>query len=577
MGAHPGTHSAHPTHHEHHHGHHHGHHHSHHTSHDNHPDHGLPHPLHLTLHPHYRRRNIDHVDEQLDTHYERSQSRRFLKRNFHKIDRHASYADHVRANEYHSNNRMQHHLNATERRKRKEAEQQKRLELAMSGQGGGSSRPTSRAARRRNMRAKDNNEQSVWCVSDTSLSSSSEDGDSEDDTGNVSSNNNAANDDRNIDLSSIEAAIAYDIGVGVGGGKFGVETLRRNKQRAGQRMMLRSSRGRRSSTTPTASMSSSNKIAQTYARSIENDAEQKKATIKKKHFLRERDRVALAAQKVRIAQTREKRSFFGEFRMRDVHRQKLNKTPLRRRSKIKVELAAARQPPGQNLRINAAKTPRAKTTERHGAVPFVERRSKTITVLPLGVEPRPARPPSQLRAPLYCPGNEYMASLDPDSYLYSPTKGERHQRQLLIDIYLDACNELGIMPEPLIVSACNKQDQLNNAEPRQLEGSDAEPKPIKIDKLDLSSKSLGNKAVIALCTALSHAACHVHYRLISLEGNRLTDVGAQAISTLVGTHDTVEELLLGRNRLHTVSEISWCFFKSFSSRSPLTFTIIFRH
>ncbi len=487
---------------------------------------------------------MDHVDEQLDTHWDRAQTRRFLKHSFHKMDRHISYGAHVLANEYHSNKRMQHNLNATKRRKHSETEQKQQPELAMGVKGGASSRPNSRAALRRNMRANGKNGTSVWYDSETSLSSSSEDdGDGDSDDGNT------ANTDQKIDLGSVEAAIIYDIGVGVGGGLFGADTVRRKQKQAGQRMMLRSRRGRRDSTTRTSSSQSLNKVAQVYSRSVENDAEQKKSLIKKKHFLRDKERAAFAALKTRASQAREKRMFFGEFRMRDVYRQKLNKTPLRRRSKTKQILR-------QSLRTNAVNPHRATTTiESHGAVPFVERKSKTATVLPLGIEPRPARPPSQLRAPLYRPKDEYAKSLDPDSHLYSPTKGERYQRQLLIDIYLDTCNELGITPEPLIVSACTKQDQLIDTD-ASLHGSGARAAPIKIDTLDLSSKSLGNKAVIALCTALSHSACNVHYRLISLKGNRLTDVGAQAISTLLGTHDTVEELLLGNNRLHTVSHFS---------------------
>jgi Ran GTPase-activating protein (RanGAP) involved in mRNA processing and transport len=86
--------------------------------------------------------------------------------------------------------------------------------------------------------------------------------------------------------------------------------------------------------------------------------------------------------------------------------------------------------------------------------------------------------------------------------------------------------------------------------------------------LDLSKMSLGNKAIVAICTALSHKECHANYKTINLESNRISGgIGAEAIAEMVSSHGACSELYLGSNdlRTHGATTIG----KSLSSKESL--------
>ena len=112
---------------------------------------------------------------------------------------------------------------------------------------------------------------------------------------------------------------------------------------------------------------------------------------------------------------------------------------------------------------------------------------------------------AQHQLSLYRVSETYTNSLDQDSKMFAPEKGPRRQRQMLIDIYLDTCNALGIAPEPIVVSVCGAHDTACAA--AAANGGSGEALVQMIDALDLSGMSMGNKSVVALCTALAHRDC----------------------------------------------------------------------
>ena len=204
--------------------------------------------------------------------------------------------------------------------------------------------------------------------------------------------------------------------MGVGGGIFGIKTMRKHKKnRRGEKMALKSNRDN--------SESSSLKVTQAYRDALESDTMKQEHLFSKRRSLNNAESAGYAAHKARFAQAKEKRKFFGEFHMRDQHRQKLRDRPLRRIS----EHATFSKGKASGLLLQDS-------LQNQSFLPKTsKRRSEPLSI---GSEPTSPRPPSQAKAPLYRAKQSYLESLDHESSIYNHLEDVSRKWQLLIDIYL---------------------------------------------------------------------------------------------------------------------------------------------
>ena len=491
---------------------HHHHHHRHRHHHHGHPDHGHHHPLHLHLHPYHKHRDSDHVNEWLDNNRNRSASPVFLRQNLSKIDHHASFGHHIIANEKHSNRRREHALGASERvRSDNEHEQISIRSSSPKGSKGKNGSPLGRGSRAGSP------------IDDGGFSSVSSDTDE---------------DDKEVD----EAEVGED-----GDGDAEVSSIMG---------------GNRRNSSHQKKMTSSQKVhreqmlhikVEGHDANIDENVKQTAGKHHAHHFVTARERMKKREVAKKVKRSQDKKIFFSEYQSRTAHRHKLTKDPVTP-SHQRNENATKKLPISPLRKSKLIQVTKETVQEQKkrmmkmsvSAAAAAAAREALQTMRECTNAPSQSEMVRMLHAlQLYTPNSSYLASLNPESRLFSAEKVQR-KRQMTIDLYLDTCEKLGIVPEPLIIGVL---EQGNGSSSGIISGSEEQT-------LRLANMSLGNRAIVALCTALGHEDCHAEYTSMHLEKNRISGgVGAQAISRMVESHGLCRLLHLSGNDLRTHGSI----------------------
>ena len=283
----------------------------------------------------------------------------------------------------------------------------------------------------------------------------------------------------------------------------------------------------------------------------------------------------------------DKAKFFYEFQSRKAHRYKLKRDPIApsknvRSNKMSSSLAVGALSLGTRttemeiLNENDKKKENKKRRMKMSVSAVAAAAAREALELMRTSTPAPTqceivRTLHALR--LYTPSAQYVKSLNPESKLFSTDNEVKRKQLMTIDLYLDTvsiyiffnclyfpyffltlffvfyfqqCDVLGIVPEPLIVGVLEQGTKSTPGIEKRKEEEEEET------ALCLTDKSLGNKSIVALCTALAHEKCHAEYTSMHLENNRISGgIGAKAIASMIESHGLCRSLHLRGNDLRT--------------------------